>query len=138
MPPQKPSKKRILAANGERTSRHSSSGSRTIDEILPAKRPIEAPPTSPKRISTLPTLYKPPEFKKRIFKKRSKEEIARMKETISLRAIHQLERRWLAVCHFSKHQRYDGSIPSEQVPFIKLNIMQKLIFIIDSENYGEI
>lgn len=117
MPPQSPSKKRTSSARSARSKKRASTGSRSIDVILPARTPLDALPQSSTRESRIPLLYKPPEFKRRTFKRRSFEEKQILTQEAHARVIQQLEKKWLAVCTYAKYQRYDGTIPTSQVFF---------------------
>lgn len=105
-------KRSNIKASLIRSQKHNSSGSRKIDIILPAIKPLFGPPQNEKRVVNSPPLYHPPEFKQRRWHKRSDEEKKQKSKFEEMKRLRQLEKKWNAVFTYARYQKADGSIPS--------------------------
>lgn len=108
------SKRKIscMKASQQRSLLHNSSGSRRIDVVLPAINPINKPPEVDKRISQVPSIYHPPSFKQRRWRKKTKEEKRQFTLSEQRKKLIALEKKWYAIFCFAQHQKEDGSIPT--------------------------
>lgn len=95
----------------QRSINRKSTGSRRIDIVLPPEKPLDAPPQAEKRIIHSPSVYHPPEFKKKHWRKKSMDEKREISAAQQRRKISLLEKKWRAVFYYGKYQKPDGSIP---------------------------
>ena len=87
----------LIKARSQRSLNRKSTGPRNITEILPPVKPKDGPPIAQKRASISPSVFHPPEFKKRRWKKKSPEERKMLFESEQRRKITLLEKKWRAV-----------------------------------------
>ena len=103
-------KQSTIKASLSRSKFHRSSGSRKIDIVLPATKPLDGPPMHDKRQSQIPRIYHPPEFKKTKWKKKSPGEKKHLSLLEMKKKVKTLEKKWYAAFCYGRHQKEDGTV----------------------------
>lgn len=110
-------KRKTLAATRARTSRSNSTGPRRIDVVLPALRPLDAPPRGTKRLREASVRYEASERPRKRRRTDSNHEYGRQGSrsdlAVALQAagvLNNLERKWAAVSAVSRYEREDGTV----------------------------
>jgi hypothetical protein len=91
-----------------RSIKKNSGGPRGKGIVLPAPKPIDAPPLHAKRDSVSPSVYHPPELKKYRWKRRTEEEKEKEGSWKEKIRIGFLERKWRAVAAYCQRQSMFG------------------------------
>ncbi len=103
-------KKSNMKASLNQSKFHRSSGSRKIDIVLPPSKPLDGPPVQEKRVSQVPRIYHPPEFKKARWKKKSPGEKKQLSLLEMQKKVKLLEKKWYAAFCYGRHQKEDGTV----------------------------